>query len=75
MELETVARVLRALLPWLEERARDEERSVYVQLRSAALMALGAVEDELGIERTVQSRRARKRERHACRVNGVGDSA
>jgi hypothetical protein len=64
MDLETVARVLRALLPWLDEQVCAERRQVHVLLRSAVLMALGAVEDELGVERTVISRRALRHERH-----------
>lgn len=64
-ELTAVAGAIRAWLPVLDARAAAGEANacdtVWIQVRSAALMALGALEDELGMARTVTSRRVRRR--------------
>ena len=65
-ELEAVAGALRAWLPLLDAHLVSEGESgvaVWLRVRSAALMALGAIEDDLGVARTVPARRERRRQR------------
>ena len=55
---------LRALLLWLD--AIPEERRADV--RAGCVQALGAIEDALGVERTLPKREVRRRERDMERV-------
>lgn len=62
-ELAAVAGAIRAWLPILDARAEGSasaDIAVWMQVRNAALMALGAIEDDLGVGRTVPSRRERR---------------
>ena len=76
LQLAAEAVALRARVVVYEAQAGEartaHEREIFIKLRAAALAALGAIEDGLGVERTVQAHQVRRHvhdaQRQQCEV-------